>query len=50
MTYKSTLQGLKLIAPLDLFAEVGLCRRKNRTVETASKKRIVVQVGMYFVA
>jgi hypothetical protein len=49
MADKTILEGLKLIEALDLLVEVGICRRNNRMVETKGKKRIVVQIGMYFI-
>jgi hypothetical protein len=47
---KTILDGQKLKAALDEFAEVGLRRRKNRIDETPTKKRKFVHVGMYFIA
>jgi hypothetical protein len=50
MADKTNLDGQKLKAALDEFAEVGLRRRKNRLEETPTKKRKLVHVGMYFIA
>jgi hypothetical protein len=50
MADKTNLDGQKLMAALDEFAEVGLRRRKNRLEETPTKKRKLVHVGMYFIA
>jgi hypothetical protein len=50
MADKTNLDGQKLKAALDEFADVGLRRRKNRLEETPIKKRKLVHVGMYSMA
>jgi hypothetical protein len=50
MADKTMLDGQKLKAALDEFAEFGLRRRKNRLEETPTKKRKLMHVGMYFIA
>jgi len=50
MADKTNVDGQKLNAALDEFAEVGLRRRKNRLEETPTEKRTLVHVGMYFIA
>jgi len=47
---RTNLNGQKVNAALDEFAEVGLRRRKNRLEETPTKKRKLMHVGMYFIA
>jgi len=51
MTDKTSLDGEKLMAAHDhdVFAEVGLHRRKNRIDKTLSKKSIFIHVGMHFI-
>jgi hypothetical protein len=50
MADKTNLNGQKLKAALDEFAEVGLRRSNNRLKETLTKKRKLMHVGMYFIA
>jgi len=50
MADKTNLDGQKLKAALDEFAEVGLHQRMNRLEETPTKKRKLVHIGMYFIA
>jgi len=50
MADKTNLDGQKLKAALDEFAEVGLCWRKNTLEKTLTKKSKLVHVGMYFIA
>ena len=50
MADKTNHDGQKLKAALAEFMEVGLRPRKNRLEETLTKKRKLVQVGMYFIA
>jgi len=50
MADKTNLDGQKLKAALDEFAEVGLRQRMNRLEETPTKKRKLVHIGMYFIA
>jgi len=50
MADKTNLDGQKLKAALDEFAEVGLRRRKNRLEETQTNRRKLVHVGMYLIA
>jgi len=50
MADETKLDGQKLNAALDKFAEVGLRQTKNRLEETPTKKRKLVHVGMYFIA
>jgi len=50
IAYKTNLDGQRLKAARDEFAEVGLCGRKNRLEETTTKKRNLVHVAMYVIA
>jgi len=50
MADKTNLDGQKLKAALDEFAEFGHRRRKNRIEETPTKKRKLVHVGTYSIA
>jgi hypothetical protein len=50
MVDKTNLDGQRLEATLDQFAEVGLHRRENRLEETPTKKWKLLQVGMNFIA
>jgi len=50
MADMTNLDGQKLKAALDEFAEVGLHPRKNNVAETLTKKRKLMQVGMYLIA
>ena len=47
---KTNLDGQKLKAALDEFAEVGLRQMNNRLEETPTRKRKLVHAGMYFIA
>jgi len=49
MADKTDLDGQKLKAALDEFAEVGPHRRQKRLEETKTKKRKLVHVGVYFI-
>ena len=50
MADKTNLDGQKLKAALDEFAEVGLHQRTNRLEETPTRKRKLLHVAMYFIA
>jgi len=50
MADKTNLDGQKIKAALDEFAEVVLCRKMNMLEETPTKKWKLVPVGMYFIA
>jgi len=50
MADKTDLDGQKLKAAMDEFAEVGLRQRKNRVEDTLTTKTKLVHVGMYFIA
>jgi len=50
MVEKTNLDGQKIKAVLDQFAESSLRQRKNRLEETPTKKRKLEHVGMYFIA
>jgi len=50
MADETNLDGQKLKAALDELAEVDFRRMKNQLVETPTKKRKLVHIGMYFIA
>ena len=49
MADKTNLDGQKLKAALNEFAEVGLRQREHRLEETPIQKRKLVHIGMYFI-
>jgi hypothetical protein len=49
MADKTNLDGQTPKAALDVYAEFGRCRRKNRLEATPKKKRKLVHIGMYFI-
>jgi hypothetical protein len=48
MVDKNNLDGQKLQAALDEFADIGLGQNKSRLEETTTMKRNVLHVGRYF--
>jgi len=50
MADKTNLDGQRLQAALDEFAEVGSGRMNNRLERTLTKKKQLVHDGMYFIA
>jgi len=49
MANKTNLNGQKPKAALDIFADIGLRRRKNRINDTPTFKKTLVHCGMYFI-
>jgi hypothetical protein len=50
MPNKTNLDGQKLKAALDKFADIGFLKRKNQIEETLTKKSKLMHVGMNFIA